>query len=63
MKSFTSMIRAKVWPANANKASGEQIIELRREMEVLDCHQLRCIVGGDEDAPKGSWISSSTASS
>jgi hypothetical protein len=58
MNSFTSMIRAKVWQADANKALGEQALEVPRQMEVLDRDQLRCIVGGDDNAPKGSWFAS-----
>jgi hypothetical protein len=61
MNSFTSTIRAKVRQAYANKVSGEQIREMPRQMEVLNRDQLRCVVGGDDGAPKGSWLASNSA--
>jgi hypothetical protein len=63
MKSFTCMIRSKVWPLNAPKMAGEFGSKARSEMQVLECRHLHRVVGGDEmDAPKGSWLASRTAS-
>lgn len=59
MKSFTRIIRAKMWSLKASKVSGEHASKARSEMQILDCRDLRHVVGGDEvDAPKGSWLAS-----